>query len=79
MNYNNPAQSGKEAFLNGKARDSNPIDYRTNANAWSEWFHGWDEQNKMTCKGENCKAISGIGHSNECIKNHEDIYKKIRA
>jgi len=30
-----------------------------------------------TCKGRNCSAVCGIGHSKECIKDHDDIYKRI--
>lgn len=24
-----------------------------------------------TCKGENCSAVNGVGHSKECIKEHD--------
>ncbi len=26
------------------------------------------------CKGENCKAVKGKGHSDECIKQHEKAH-----
>lgn len=31
------------------------------------------------CKGEKCKAIEGVGHSSECIKNHNAIYDAING
>lgn len=31
-----------------------------------------------TCKGVNCTAVNGVGHSSECIRDHEAIYKSIR-
>ncbi len=67
MNYNNPEKSGRDAFLNGKARNSNPCDIRTSLNARHHWYAGWDEQSKTECKGTNCTAIKGVGHSKECV------------
>ena len=51
MDYNNPAQSGRIAFLNCVEREENPVSSRTHANARTEWFIGWDEENDKTCKG----------------------------
>ena len=31
------------------------------------------------CKGENCMAVDGVNHSQECIKNHDAIYDKING
>ena len=75
MDYNNPTESGRKAFLKGSSRDSNPVDYRTNANAHALWISGWDKQSKVTCKGENCTAIRGVGHSDECANEHEEAYR----
>jgi len=30
-----------------------------------------------TCKGENCNAVGGVGHSKECIEEHDAIYNNI--
>lgn len=27
--------------------------------------------NDRVCKGKNCNAINGVGHSNECIQEHD--------
>ncbi len=27
-----------------------------------------------TCKGDNCSAVSGIGHSKECMKEHDQCH-----
>ena len=51
MDYNNPTQSGRIAFLNCVERDENPVSYKNNANARAEWFRGWDEASKSNCKG----------------------------
>jgi hypothetical protein len=51
MDYNNPVQSGRIAFLNCVDRDENPVDGRTHANAKSEWYRGWDDANSKECKG----------------------------
>jgi len=34
---------------------------------------------ESVCKGENCTAVKGIGHSPECIAAHDAIYEKIRG
>jgi hypothetical protein len=77
MNYNNPMQSGRDAFLTGKDISENPCDRRTHANHSNLWDKGWIEQSKRTCRGRNCKAINGNGHSLECLEDHEKCYDGI--
>ncbi len=31
------------------------------------------------CKGEVCTAVNGVGHSTECIKEHEQCYEEVRV
>ncbi|MFK5950688.1 MAG: hypothetical protein QM500_18200 [Methylococcales bacterium] len=31
------------------------------------------------CKGRECSAVDGVGHSSECIQDHNDLYKTINA
>ena len=78
MDYSNPKQSGRDAFLAGKSINENPCDRRTHANHSVHWHDGWLEQSKIpTCKGKNCTAIRGVGHSEECTKDHEACYANI--
>ena len=28
---------------------------------------------KTKCNGKECRAVDGIGHSNECVKEHETV------
>lgn len=77
MDYSNPKKSGKEAFINGIPRTGNPIDRITHANHSLMWFDGWDLQNSITCKGRNCTAASGVGHSSECENDHDELYSQL--
>tara|TARA_R110000850_G_scaffold174754_3_gene300310 strand:+ start:286 stop:519 length:234 start_codon:yes stop_codon:yes gene_type:complete len=73
MNYNNPAQSGRIAFLNYIGRDENPVSRRTHANAHCEWLRGWDEASKTECKYKDCNAIHGFNHSKNCKEEHDMV------
>ena len=33
-----------------------------------------EKNNSMKCKGKNCTANNGIGHSAECQRNHDEAY-----
>lgn len=74
MDYSTPAtvkQSGREAFKLGVKRSECPIERRTGANDIHHWLSGWDEEEKnAACFGKNCKAIRGVGHSEECLQEH---------
>ena len=59
MDYNNPKGSGRKAFLQGRARDLNPCDYRTNANARLEWDRGWVAQSEDTAFADYYAAYTG--------------------
>lgn len=32
------------------------------------------KERKIKCNGRNCTAVNGVGHSNECIMDHERAY-----
>lgn len=49
---------------------------RSNANGVCWWNDGWESESKKTCKGVKCSAKRGIGHSDECIKEHNSHYEK---
>jgi len=74
MDYSTPSSikdSGRRAFLAGVEKSECPIDRRSHANAIHWWGDGWDEEANKTCKGTNCTAKRGKGHSKECIEEHE--------
>lgn len=74
MDYSTPTtifESGVRAFNLGVSKDDCPISRRTHANAIHWWNDGWDSAAAKTCKGTNCNAVNGAGHSNECIQEHE--------
>ncbi len=81
MDYSTPQtiiESGKNARKLGIKKSHCPISPRTVVNSIGWWDDGWDAQNKITCKGRNCTAVNGVGHSVECHDDHEAIYIKIR-
>ena len=83
IDYNNPSsivEAGRTAFLEGSSNLDCPISYRTDANAVCLWQRGWEKAlrtSKDICNGENCEALRGVGHSQECARAHEEIYEKI--
>lgn len=75
IDYSTPhtiKESGARAYRLGVEKSDCPISYRTGANQIQWWNDGWDEEAAKTCKGINCTAKHGIGHSDECIKEHEE-------
>ena len=63
---------GFEANQAGDRRDSFDFgDYKTNANLRRCWIIGWDGAENKRCKGQNCRAIEGVDHSDECKDEHE--------
>lgn len=46
MDYENPVQSGRQAFDRGIKRHECPADPRTSANAIQWWLQGWDAAEK---------------------------------
>ena len=85
IDYNNPSsivEAGRKAFWEGVSKLDCPISYRTDANAVCRWQSGWDKAlrtSKGICNGENCESLNGVGHSQECIDNHEKIFISIRG
>lgn len=81
MDYSTPStitQSGRDAFNDGAKRGDCPISRRPCANGIYWWLSGWDEareeaENTCTCKGGGCAAIDGVGHSDECEREHEGV------
>ena len=74
MDYSTPLtiiESGARAFNLGLSKDECPISQRTNSNGIIWWNIGWDNEAENTCKGKNCKARRGVGHSAECVLDHE--------
>jgi ribosome modulation factor len=74
MNYSDPnsiIDAGRQAYISGMSNLDCPIDRRTSANAVCLWMEGWQEECGITCKGTNCKAKKGIGHSQQCHKEHD--------
>ena len=69
-------QSGREAFFNNVKLEDCPISSRTQANAVHYWKFGWHDAYDNSCRGDKCKAIRGIAHSEECIKDHEALHKE---
>lgn len=67
-------ESGRKAFLNGVKLEDCPISRRTGANLIHWWNLGWEEARNNSCSGENCKAVKGLGHSEECEKEHDSQY-----
>ncbi len=76
MDYSSPLtiiESGKLAYRLGVERSDCPISSRTHANEICWWNQGFDLEAAKTCKGDNCTAKRGIGHSDECIKEHDKV------
>lgn len=63
-------QRGIDDFNDGKSNLECPFSYRTAANLVCLWNQGWDKGNNTTCKGKNCTAKNGIGHSQEFCNEH---------
>ena len=81
MNYKNAVtiqESGAKAFRDGLGKSDCPVDYRTEANEREWWRQGWESAKafaaEQKCRGELCEAVSGVGHSKECIAEHESHY-----
>ena len=75
MDYSTPLtiiESGQRAYRLGIKKSDCPIDSRTGANKICWWNDGWDLEAEKTCKGENCTAKRGVGHSDECEKEHDE-------
>lgn len=75
MDYSTPQtiiESGARAYRLGIEKSDCPISSRTGANKICWWNDGWEAEAAKTCKGKNCNAKRGIGHSDECIKEHEE-------
>ena len=82
INYNDKKsiiEAGRKAATEGKSNLDCPISKRTHANDACLWIKGWEEGYKSICKGRQCNAVSGVGHSQECHDDHDSIYTKIRA
>jgi ribosome modulation factor len=82
INYNDKSsiiEAGRSAAVQGKSNLDCPISTRTHANDAQLWMKGWGEGQESICKGRNCNAVSGVGHSKECHDDHESIYAKIRV
>jgi len=69
--YKNPEKWGRESYHAGIEQLDCPISGRTNANAKCLWVEGWIKAYNNRCKGEQCKADNGIGHSKECEDEHD--------
>jgi ribosome modulation factor len=52
MDYERPYTSGRTAYLAGEIFASNPIDYHSNANAYSQWSQGWRDAHKGNTGGK---------------------------
>ncbi len=65
-------ESGAKAYRLGLNKSDCPISYRTGANKIHWWNEGWNEEAAKTCKGSNCTAKRGMGHSDDCKKEHEE-------
>ena len=79
VNYYSPEtikESGREAFFNNIKLEDCPISPITHANAIHYWKFGWHDASNNSCKGENCRAIRGAGHSEQCVKEHESQYNE---
>ena len=75
MDYSTPhtiKESGARAYRLGVEKSDCPISRRTGANGIHWWHDGWDEEAAKICKGINCAARRGVGHSKECIAEHEE-------
>lgn len=68
MDYNKPRESGRRAFIKGAKREDNPVNCRTHANARLEWYRGWSEQSRVTCKGIKLDD----GEYSGCTQTHGD-------
>ena len=80
MDYSTPQtiiESGARAYIIGIKRSDCPISRRTGANKIHWWNSGWDNEAAKTCTGINCTAKRGVGHSPECIAEHDEIFKKL--
>lgn len=78
MNYDKPEtiiESGVQAYKDGIARNDHPISHRTGMNAISWWQDGWDQGKEQSCKGRNCRAFKGVGHSEECEHDHDALFR----
>ena len=53
MDYDNPKQSGRNAFAKGVKRHECPVSPRTEQNALCHWLSGWDEAEQEHLKGIN--------------------------
>jgi hypothetical protein len=67
---------GRKAYRLGLKKSDCPISHRTNANGIHWWSQGWDEEEQATtCKGTKCSAKLGIGHSDDCEKEHALLFQ----
>ena len=71
VDYVNPEKWGRESYYAGVEQIDCPIDGRTHANAKYLWVKGWIEASSNRCKGEQCEAVNGVGHSKECEDEHD--------
>jgi ribosome modulation factor len=76
--HNSIISAGKQACIDGKSNLDCPIDKRVNANAACLWLQGWSSEAAITCKGTGCSAKNGVGHSQECIDEHGNLYKTLK-
>jgi len=79
MDYSTPLaiiESGARAFRVGIQKSDCPISSRTGANKIEWWRRGWEAESLKTCKGDNCAAVRGVGHSEECEREHDKIAKE---
>lgn len=72
-------EDGRAANIRGVSRNSNPYTSFEDTGKAVDWDLGWLQQTqhwagrpKKMCKGKNCTAMRGVGHSEECIKERDD-------
>ena len=70
---------GRAANIRGISRKKNPYVSRKDTGKAVLWDTGWLMQTQhgagkpdSMCKGKNCTAMCGVGHSSECEKEHKD-------
>lgn len=76
MDYSNilsVMKEGGRAFNSGLKKGECPIETRTHSNHVQWWKQGWQAESDKTCKGLNCNAKRGVGHSEDCIEEHKRL------